>query len=153
MHTIRASVGEKSQVSNANSNNIDTFNCRQNLSVNGQDYQYFDLRKAEENGLDGVSRLPFSLKVILENLLRHEDGHTVNADDIRACAKWLVERRSRHEIAYHPARVLMQDFTGVPAVVDLAAMRDGMLTMGGEPKKNQSANAGGSGDRSFGNGG
>jgi aconitate hydratase len=128
-------VGEKSQVSNANSNNIDTFNCRQNLSVNGQDYQYFDLRKAEENGLDGVSRLPFSLKVILENLLRHEDGHTVNADDIRACAKWLVERRSRHEIAYHPARVLMQDFTGVPAVVDLAAMRDGMLTMGGDPKK------------------
>ena len=96
---------------------------------------YFSLAKAAENGLGDISRLPFSLKVLLENLLRHEDGRTVTADDIRAVADWLKERKSDREIAYRPARVLMQDFTGVPAVVDLATMRDAMQTLGGDPEK------------------
>ena len=98
-------------------------------------YTYFDLKVAEKNGLDGISSLPFSLKVLLENLLRHEDGRSVTADDIKAMAEWLSEKKSSREIAYRPARVLMQDFTGVPAVVDLAAMRDAMAAMGGDPDK------------------
>jgi aconitate hydratase len=114
---------------------LDSFNCRRTLTVDGKDYEYFSLPDAEKNGLTGISRLPFSLKVLLENLLRFEDGRTVSADDIRAMAAWLLERKSTREIAYRPARVLMQDFTGVPAVVDLAAMRDAMRTMGGDPAK------------------
>jgi aconitate hydratase len=114
---------------------LDSFNCRRTLNVEGHAYEYFSLPDAEKNGLTGISRLPFSLKVLLENLLRHEDGRTVTADDIRAMAAWLLERKSTREIAYRPARVLMQDFTGVPAVVDLAAMRDAMRTMGGDPAK------------------
>ncbi len=113
----------------------DSFNCLRTLDVDGRSYRYHDLRAAEANGLDGISRLPFSLKVLLENLLRHEDGLTVTADDIRAVAGWLRNRRSDHEIAYRPARVLMQDFTGVPAVVDLAAMRDAMVDLGSDPKR------------------
>ena len=111
---------------------LDSFNCKKTLTVNGKDYTYFSLPDAEENGLDGISSLPFSLKVVLENLLRFEDGRTVTADDIRACAEWLKEKKSSHEIAYRPARVLMQDFTGVPAVVDLAAMRDASVALGGK---------------------
>jgi len=114
---------------------LDSFKSRKTLTAAGKTYTYFDLTEAEKNGLDGVSRLPFSLKVILENLLRHEDGRTVTADDIRAMAGWLKERRSTREIAYRPARVLMQDFTGVPAVVDLAAMRDATAKLGGDPKR------------------
>jgi aconitate hydratase len=114
---------------------LDTFNCRRTLDVGGKAYEYFSLPDAEKNGLTGISRLPFSLKVLLENLLRHEDGRTVTADDIQAMASWLLERKSTREIAYRPARVLMQDFTGVPAVVDLAAMRDAMAAMGGDPAK------------------
>jgi aconitate hydratase len=114
---------------------LDTFKCRKTMKVGGKTYHYFNLRTAEKNGLEGVSRLPYSLKVLLENLLRHEDGRTVTADDIRAMAKWLGRKKSTREIAFRPARVLMQDFTGVPAVVDLAAMRDAMQAMGGEPKK------------------
>ena len=106
-------------------NHPDSFKARKTLSVNGKDYVYFDLKEAEKNGLSGASRLPFSMKVILENLLRNEDGRNVSADDVRAVAKWLDDKgKAGHEIAYRPARVLMQDFTGVPAVVDLAAMRD-----------------------------
>ena len=94
------------------------------------------LKAAEKNGLTGVSKLPFSLKIVLENLLRHEDGRTVTKDDIKAVAAWLDNRgRNEHEIAFRPARVLMQDFTGVPAVVDLAAMRDAMNALGGDPEK------------------
>src|SRR5207344_2898265 len=85
--------------------------------------------------LVGIGRLPFSLKVLLENLLRHEDGRTVTADDIRGVALWLQTRKSDREIAFRPARVLMQDFTGVPAVVDLAAMRDAMQKLDGDPRK------------------
>nr|WP_255599519.1 aconitate hydratase AcnA [Afifella sp. IM 167] len=113
---------------------MNSFNARKQIEVDGQAYTYFSLPDAEKNGLDGISRLPFSLKVLLENLLRHEDGRTVSADDIRAVAEWLKEHRSSREIAYRPARVLMQDFTGVPAVVDLAAMRDATTHLGGDPK-------------------
>ena len=109
---------------------LDSFQCRKTLSVEGKDYTYFDLKVAEENGLEGASKLPFSLKVLLENLLRFEDDRTVKADDIRAMVAWLDTKTSTHEIAYRPARVLMQDFTGVPAVVDLAAMRDAATKLG-----------------------
>ncbi|RIY01004.1 aconitate hydratase AcnA [Aureimonas flava] len=114
----------------------DSFKSRKTLDVGGKSYVYFDLREAERNGLEGASRLPYSLKVILENLLRNEDGRTVLADDIRAMVKWLDDKgKAGHEIAYRPARVLMQDFTGVPAVVDLAAMRDATESLGADPKK------------------
>jgi aconitate hydratase len=114
---------------------LDSFKSRKKLTVGGKSYVYFSLPAAEKNGLKGISRLPFSLKVLLENLLRHEDGQTVKADDIRAVAAWLANKSSDREIAYRPARVLMQDFTGVPAVVDLAAMRDAMKAMGGDPNR------------------
>ncbi|ALN71677.1 aconitate hydratase AcnA [Aureimonas sp. AU20] len=114
----------------------DSFKSRKTLSVDGKPYVYFDLKEAERNGLSGASRLPYSMKVILENLLRNEDGRTVLADDIRAVVQWLNDKGSAgHEIAYRPARVLMQDFTGVPAVVDLAAMRDATAHLGADPKK------------------
>ena len=99
---------------------LDSFKCRRTLNVGARSYEYFSLAEAEKNGLEGISKLPFSLKVLLENLLRFEDGASVTADDIRACAGWLKTRSSKREIAYRPARVLMQDFTDVPAVVDLA---------------------------------
>src|ERR1700683_3768911 len=105
------------------------------MNVGGQSYVFFSLAAAEKNGLAGISRLPNSLKVLLENLLRHEDGATVTAEDIRAVAGWLKNKRSDREIAFRPARVLMQDLTGVPAVVDLAAMRDAMKALGGDPEK------------------
>ncbi|WP_346906494.1 aconitate hydratase AcnA [uncultured Roseibium sp.] len=114
---------------------LDSFKSKKTLTVGDKTYTYFSIPDAEKNGLEGVSKLPFSLKVVLENLLRFEDGRTVTADDIRAVAKWLTTRTSTHEISYRPARVLMQDFTGVPAVVDLAAMRDAAVKLGGDPKK------------------
>jgi len=109
---------------------IDSFKCEREISVRGGTYTYYDLKVAEQNGLKGISSLPRSLKVLLENLLRHEDGKTVKKEDIEAIALWLKTKKSTHEIAYRPARVLMQDFTGVPAVVDLAAMRDAMKSLG-----------------------
>jgi aconitate hydratase len=114
---------------------LDTFKCRKTLKVGSKTYEYFSLPDAEKNGLAGLSRLPFSLKVLAENLLRHEDGRSVTADDIRAVVAWLKDKSSTREIAYRPARVLMQDFTGVPAVVDLAAMRDAMKSLGGDPSR------------------
>lgn len=115
---------------------LDSFKSRKELKVGSKTYVYYDLKAAEANGLAGISRLPFSLKVILENLLRFEDGRSVSADDIRAMAAWLDNKgKLDKEIAYRPARVLMQDFTGVPAVVDLAAMRDAMVSLGGDPEK------------------
>jgi len=113
----------------------DSLGVRRTLEVNGKEYDYFSLKAAGEAGLGDVSRLPNTLKVLLENLLRYEDGRSVTEADVKAVADWLKERRSTHEIAYRPARVLMQDFTGVPAVVDLAAMRDAMAKMGGDPSK------------------
>nr|WP_121980670.1 aconitate hydratase AcnA [Brucella pseudintermedia] len=115
---------------------IDSFKCRKTLTVGGKDYVYYSLTEAEKNGLEGISKLPFSMKVLLENLLRFEDDRSVKKSDIEAVAKWLNDRGSAGaEIAYRPARVLMQDFTGVPAVVDLAAMRDGIKALGGDPEK------------------
>ncbi|MEW6257286.1 MAG: aconitate hydratase AcnA [Pseudomonadota bacterium] len=115
---------------------LDSFKCRTTLSVDDKEYVYYSLEAAEKNGLPGISRLPFSMKVLLENLLRFEDGRSVSKDDIVAIADWLTSRgKSEREIAYRPARVLMQDFTGVPAVVDLAAMRDAMVNLGGDPEK------------------
>jgi aconitate hydratase len=115
---------------------LDSFKCRKTLKVGAKTYTYFSLKAAEKNGLSGISRLPCSLKVLLENLLRSEDGRSVTRADIEGIAKWLKNRGSQEkEIAFRPARVLMQDFTGVPAVVDLAAMRDAMKTLGKDPKK------------------
>ena len=114
---------------------LDSFRSRKNLTVEGKAYEYFSLPDAEANGLPGITALPYSLKVLLENLLRFEDGSTVTADDIRAMAQWLTSRSSSREIAFRPARVLMQDFTGVPAVVDLAAMRDAMTSLHGDTAK------------------
>jgi aconitate hydratase len=112
----------------------DTLQARRQLQVGDLAYDYFSIPEAEKQ-LGPLSRLPFSLKVLLENLLRFEDGRTVTVDHAKAMASWLQDRTSRQEIAYRPARVLMQDFTGVPAVVDLAAMRDAMTALGGDPKK------------------
>src|SRR5271154_5181565 len=115
---------------------LDSFKCTKNLNVGPKTYEDFSLKAAEKHGLDGISRLPFSMKIVLENLLRNEDGRTVKKEDIEAVAAWLDNRgKAEHEIAFRPARVLMQDFTGVPAVVDLAAMRDAMLKLGGDPEK------------------
>lgn len=114
---------------------LDSFKCRKELTVNGKVYEYYSLDEAEKNGLKGLSKLPFSLKVLAENLLRFEDGGSVTADDVRAIAEWVKDKRSSREIAYRPARVLMQDFTGVPAVVDLAAMRGAMAELKGDPAK------------------
>ncbi len=114
---------------------LDSFKVRRKLTVGSKSYTYFSLKAAEKNGLKGVSNLPYSLKVLLENLLRHEDGRTVTADDIKAVVGWLKNRTSDREIAFRPARVLMQDFTGVPAVVDLAAMRDAMVALKGNADK------------------
>lgn len=114
----------------------DSFKSRKILTVGAESYVYFSLKDAEQNGLPGISTLPFSLKVLLENLLRNEDGRTVTKNDIIAIKDWLVSRgKDEREIAYRPARVLMQDFTGVPAVVDLAAMRDAMVNLGGDAKR------------------
>jgi aconitate hydratase len=114
---------------------LDSFKCKSKLKVGSKTYTYFSLKAAEKHGLSGISRLPNSLKILLENLLRHEDGRTVTKADILAVAGWLAKRASEREIAYRPARVLMQDFTGVPAVVDLAAMRDAMKALKGDPEK------------------
>jgi aconitate hydratase A / 2-methylisocitrate dehydratase len=119
----------------ADMTSLDSFRCCKTLQVGSKTYAYFSLPTAERNGLKGISRLPFSMKVLLENLLRNEDGRTVTKDDIKAVAEWLKTKTSEHEFAFRPARVLMQDFTGVPAVVDLAAMRDAMKQLGGDPKK------------------
>jgi aconitate hydratase len=113
----------------------DSFKCRRTLKVGAKSYTYFSLSAAEKNGVKGISRLPYSLKILLENLLRHEDGKIVKASDISAFSEWLQRRSSEREIAFRPARVLMQDLTGVPAVVDLAAMRDAMKALGGDPEK------------------
>jgi aconitate hydratase len=112
----------------------DTLNTRSILTIDGKEYDYFSLKKAEDQ-IGDISKLPFSLKVLLENLLRYEDGRSVNKEDIQAMVDWLTLKRSEKEIAYRPARILLQDFTGVPAVVDLAAMREAMKNLGGDVQK------------------
>ena len=114
---------------------LDSFKCRKTLKVGTKSYIYYSLPTAEKNGLKGISRLPYSMKVLLENLLRNEDDRTVKKEDILAVVKWMKKRALEHEIAFRPARVLMQDFTGVPAVVDLAAMRNAMQALGGDAEK------------------
>ena len=113
----------------------DSLKTRRTLRVGERAYDYFSLEAAAEAGLGEIARLPYSLKVLLENLLRHEDGSSVTVEDLKAFGKWLEDRRSEREIAYRPARVLMQDFTGVPALVDLASMRQAMTDLGGEPSR------------------
>ncbi|MFL5125540.1 MAG: aconitase family protein, partial [Microvirga sp.] len=115
---------------------LDSFKSCTSLSVGDKSYTMYSLLDAEKNGLPDVSRLPFAMKVLLENLLRYEDGRTVTKADIEAVAAWIDNKgKAEKEIAFRPARVLMQDFTGVPAVVDLAAMRDAMADLGGDPAK------------------
>ena len=112
----------------------DSLKTRRTLSVEGKPYEYFSLAEAASH-LGDLSRLPVSLKVLLENVLRFEDGRTYKTDDAKAIAGWLAEAHSDREVPFRPARILMQDFTGVPAVVDLAAMRDGITRLGGNPEK------------------
>ncbi|MFN8694407.1 MAG: aconitate hydratase AcnA [Holosporales bacterium] len=114
---------------------IDSFKAKKTLTAAGKTYTYYSLPDAAKNGLGDISRLPYSLKVLLENLLRNEDDRTVSKNDIKGMVEWLSSKKSDKEIAYRPARVLMQDFTGVPAVVDLTAMRDAMAKMGGDVQK------------------
>src|SRR5919198_3155209 len=112
----------------------DTFNSRSRLRVGEREYEVCRLDALEKQGLP-TRHLPYSLRILLENLLRCEEGKTVHAEDIRALAKWDAKAEPNKEIAFMPARVLLQDFTGVPAVVDLAAMRDAMLRLTGDPKR------------------
>lgn len=114
---------------------VDSFRTKKSIEVNGKNYSYFCLQTAAKALGFELTKLPNSLKVLLENLLRYEDGKTVTKSDIEAIAEWVNTKRSEHEISYRPARVLMQDFTGVPAVVDLASMRDAMEMLGGDPQK------------------
>ncbi|HVL67770.1 MAG TPA: aconitate hydratase AcnA [Vicinamibacterales bacterium] len=114
---------------------LNSFNTRTRLTAGGLTVDYFSLAALERAGFPEIARLPYSLKILLENLLRREDGRFVDAEDVRVLARWNVKSGTQKEIAFTPARVLLQDFTGVPAVVDLAAMRDGMVRLGGDPRK------------------
>src|ERR1700744_4480519 len=115
---------------------IDSLQTRKDLKDGSKPYQYYSLTAAEAAGLKEVSKLPVSMKVLLENLMRNEDGDSVSKADLEAVAAWLENKgKTEHEISFRPARVLMQDFTGVPAVVDLAAMRDAMKTLNADPER------------------
>lgn len=117
-----------------NSSSLDSFKTAASLKMDGKDFVYFSLGRLEKRGFK-VSRLPYSLKILLENLLRHEDGKNVTTADIQALASWNPQKKEANEIAFKPARVILQDFTGVPCIVDLATMRDALKKMGGNPKK------------------
>ena len=112
-----------------------SFQSLDKLDISGKSYYFYNLSKAEKNGLSGISKLPKSLKVLLENLLRFEDEVTVDKRQIKAIADWLKTKNSKMEIAYRPARILLQDYTGIPAVADLAAMRDAVKSKNKDPKK------------------
>ncbi|HMR80986.1 MAG TPA: aconitase family protein, partial [Polyangiaceae bacterium] len=114
---------------------LDSFSTRSSLEVNGKKLNYFSLPKLQEKTGKNVQRLPYSLRILLENLLRNEDGRAVEKSAIDQLLNWNPKAAPDNEIAFHPARVVLQDFTGVPAVVDLAAMRDAMAAMGGDPNK------------------
>src|SRR5215813_4068858 len=118
----------------AMSQSVDSFSSRSQLKSGTHTYEIYRLDALKKKGVE-LSRLPYSLRILLENLLRHEDGKSVTADDIEFLAKWDPKAEPSREIAYMPARVLMQDFTGVPAIVDLAAMRDAMKQLGGDPER------------------
>jgi aconitate hydratase len=113
--------------------NKNSFNSKSTININNKDYIYYSISEAERNGLEGVSKLPKSLKVLLENLLRYEDDLTVNKSQITAIKDWLKTKKSNTEIAYRPARVLLQDYTGIPAVADLAAMREAVKEKSKDP--------------------
>ena len=115
--------------------NKNSFNSKSKIRINDNEYIFYSIKEAEKNGLDGVSKLPKSLKVLLENLLRYEDGLTVNESQILAIKEWLKTKKSTKEIAYRPARVLLQDYTGIPAVADLAAMREAVGEKNKDPNK------------------
>ena len=110
-----------------------SFKSLSKITINGKDYKYYSLLEAEKNGLDGISKLPKSIKVLLENLLRYEDDLSVNKSQIEAIKEWLKNKKSKTEIAYRPARVLLQDYTGIPAVADLAAMREAVKEKNKDP--------------------
>ncbi|MGE3774895.1 MAG: aconitase family protein, partial [Gammaproteobacteria bacterium] len=112
-----------------------SFGARADLKVGDQEYTMYRQDALEKAGFTNISKLPYSIRVLLENLLRYEDDLTVTADDVRALASWTPTGLPEKEIAFRPSRVLMQDLTGVPAVVDLAAMRDAMVALGGDPRK------------------
>ena len=113
--------------------NKNSYKSLSDLEVKGKNYKYYSLKKAELNGLEGISKLPKSLKVLLENLLRYEDDISVNKKQIEAVKNWLDTKKSKTEIAYRPARVLLQDYTGIPAVADLAAMREAVKEKNKDP--------------------
>ena len=113
--------------------NQNSYNSLKTISINDRDYKYYSLVEAEKNGLDGISKLPKSLKVLLENLLRYEDDLSVTKSQIEAIKEWLKTKKSLTEIAYRPARVLLQDYTGIPAVADLAAMREAVKEKNKDP--------------------
>src|SRR5439155_8262895 len=115
--------------------NANTFGTRTALAAGGRTAQIYSLPALEKAGYPEIARLPYSMKILLENLLRHEDGRFVKAADVEALARWDLKSAAQKEISFAPARVLLQDFTGVPAVVDLAAMRDGIARLGGDPNK------------------
>ena len=110
-----------------------SYNSLSEIQINNQNYKYYSLKKAEENGLEGISKLPKSIKVLLENLLRYEDDLSVTKNQIEAIKNWLKDKKSKTEIAYRPARVLLQDYTGIPAVADLAAMREAVKEKDKDP--------------------
>ena len=128
----------------------DSFNARGTLKVGDKDYGIYGL---EAVGAERLARLPYSLKILLENLLRHEDGVNVTKSDVDALLNWDAKAEPSQEISFTPARVILQDFTGVPAVVDLAAMRDAVVKLGGKAETHQPAVACRTGDRSLGAGG
>tara|TARA_Y100000817_G_scaffold300862_1_gene280305 strand:- start:375 stop:812 length:438 start_codon:yes stop_codon:yes gene_type:complete len=113
--------------------NKNSYKALKSININGKEYKYYSLKEAEKNGLAGISKLPNSLKVLLENLLRYEDNLTVTKNQIEAIKHWLKEKKSNTEIAYRPARVLLQDYTGIPAVADLAAMREAIKEKNKDP--------------------
>ena len=115
--------------------NKNSFKSLTTTKINNNEYYYYSLKLAEKNGLDGISKLPKSLKVLLENLLRYEDDETVTKSQILSLQSWLKDKKSNTEIAYRPARVLLQDYTGIPAVADLAAMREAVKEKNKDPNK------------------
>ena len=116
-------------------NSKDSFKSLKKLKVDNKIYNIFSLKEAEKNGLEGISKLPKSIKILLENLLRFEDEISVKKEQILSIKSWLNKKNSKTEIAFRPARVLMQDYTGIPAVADLAAMRDAVKSKKKDPKK------------------
>src|SRR6476469_3265005 len=134
-HTPSSKLPGKSVWYDRRMSSVNSFGTRTPLAVGGRTYQMFSLPALQRAGFPEIARLPFSLKILLENLLRHEDGRFVKAADVEALARWDLGSTVQKEISFAPARVLLQDFTGVPAVVDLAAMRDGIVRLGGDPNK------------------